>query len=147
MTHINLCYKLSYPRSGLARPLGFREIEAPRISRHWQCCQLYAPVAYTPKEKNLVIIYVRGFSQPLGHIAVGNIKSMNNVSDPNGNRTRGLPTCNTITLCYVDRLFFLLSRVLTEPNGCTFKWTSRFILLHFIYSSDENSRGLSAGTA
>ena len=113
------------------------------------CCLRHetAPVSSTPKEKNLVLISARDCSRPLGHIAVGKIKSMNNLSDTNGNRTRGLPPCSTITLCYADRLFFLLSTVLSEPNGCTFKWVSRFILLHFIYSSDENSLGLSAQTA
>jgi hypothetical protein len=34
VTHINLCYKLSYPCTGLDRALGLRELEASRISRH-----------------------------------------------------------------------------------------------------------------
>jgi hypothetical protein len=50
----------NYPNTGLGRPVGFQEVEAPRISRHAAHeggkVQPYGPAAFTPQEISLVLI-------------------------------------------------------------------------------------------
>jgi hypothetical protein len=54
----------SSPITGLDRPIGFQEVEAPAFldNRHMKVvgCQPYAPAAFTTQEILLVLISVRG---------------------------------------------------------------------------------------
>jgi len=54
--------KLNYPITGLGRPLGLLEFEAPRISIQsaHEVCQPSAPAALTPQEICPVLISARG---------------------------------------------------------------------------------------
>ena len=44
----------------------------------------------------MILISVRGLSQPQGHSAAGRIMSMKNSNDTNENRTRDLPACSAL---------------------------------------------------
>ena len=82
----------SNPITGLGRPCGFQEVEAPRFqdSRHIKVVRLSAlrtGLLY-PEEVFLVLISVRGWVDPQGHSAAGRIMSMKNSNDTIGNRTR-----------------------------------------------------------
>jgi hypothetical protein len=60
----------------------------------WQDCQPYVPAAFIPEEIPLVLISVK--SRPHGHSATWRIKSIKNLNDPTGNRTRDLPAFSTV---------------------------------------------------
>jgi hypothetical protein len=85
------CYGQSkiYPITGLDRPLGFQEIEALVISRHWEqevgkiVSPMYRP-PLLPRRYPLVLISGR----PQGHKAARRIKLMKNPIDPMGNRSQ-----------------------------------------------------------
>ena len=90
----------SNPITGLDRPWGFQEVQAPRFqdNRHMKVVRLSAlrTSRIYPQEIFLVLISVRGWVQPQGHSAAGRIMSMKNSSDTIGNRTRDLPTCSAV---------------------------------------------------
>ena len=90
----------SNPITGLDRPWGFQEAEAPRFqdNRHMKVVRLSAlrTGRLYPQEILLVLISVRGWVDPSGHSAARRIMSMKNSNDTIGNWTRDLPTCGAV---------------------------------------------------
>jgi len=66
-THTHMQKMLISPITGLDRPRGFQDVEAPRFQdnqhRKWWGCQPYAPASFTPvpPEISLVLISCRGW--------------------------------------------------------------------------------------
>ena len=90
----------SNPITGLDRPTGFQDVEAPRFqdSRHMKVVRLSALRTghlYPPGNIPGTHFCYR-LSQPQGHGAARRIMSMKNSNDTIGNRTRDLPTCSTV---------------------------------------------------
>jgi hypothetical protein len=90
----------SFPATGLERPLGFQEVEAPEFldNRYMKVVRLSAPRTgrfYLPGK-----IPGPHFCQRLNrsqvHSAARNIKSPKNSSDLIGNRTRDFPACSAV---------------------------------------------------
>ena len=77
-----------YPITGLDRPKGLQEVEAPRSFRHRP--------SLPPGDIPGAHLYFR-LSRPQNYIATGSIKSMKNSNDPIGNRTRDLSACNAVS--------------------------------------------------
>jgi hypothetical protein len=80
-------------------------VEALRVARGWgsnifrhsahrwrQGCQPYAPAAFYPPGRFLVLISVRGWVDPQGHSAAGNLKK----STLSGTRTGDLSACSIV---------------------------------------------------
>ena len=82
------------PRTGLDRPWGLQEIEAPD---YWQWAHVGGKVVspshrppLSPQTRSLVLISVR-MSRPQSHSATGRIRSIKNLKHPRGNRLRDFP--------------------------------------------------------
>jgi hypothetical protein len=90
----------SFPATGLERPLGFQEVEAPEFidNRHMKVVRSSAlrTGRLYPQERFLVLISVKRLSRPQGHNTTGRIKPLKNSSDSIGNRTRNLPACSAV---------------------------------------------------
>jgi hypothetical protein len=81
----------SNPCTGLDRPFGLQEVDAPRIStqRHMKMASLSAPRTgrlYFPREISGTHFCYRP-SRPHGHTAAGRIRPMKNPNYSTGNRT------------------------------------------------------------
>ena len=86
--------------TGLDRPSGFQEVEAPRFhdNRHMKVVSLSALRTgrlYPPGDIPGTHLCER-LSQPQGHIAAGRIMSMKNSNYTIGNRTRELSACSAM---------------------------------------------------
>ena len=86
--------------TGLDRPWGFQEAEAPRFqdSQHMKEVSMSALCTsrlYSPGNIPGTHLCWR-LSQPQGHSVAGRIMSMKKSNDPIGNRTRDLPACNAV---------------------------------------------------
>jgi hypothetical protein len=92
-------YSKSNPITGLDRPRGFQEVEAPifQDNRHIKVVRLSALCnsCLYPQEILLVLNSVKRTSQPQGHRVAGRIISMKNFNTI-GNWTRDQPTCSTV---------------------------------------------------
>jgi len=89
------------PITGLVRPSGFQEAEAPTFqdSQHMQVVRLSALCAghlYPPGSIAGTHFCYR-LSQPQGHSAAGRIMSKKNSNDIIGNKTRDLPACSAVS--------------------------------------------------
>ena len=96
----NTLVKQSNPITGLDRPRGFQEVEAPRFqdNRHMKVVRLSALRTgrlYPPGNITGTHLYQR-LSRPQDHSAAGRIMSMKNSNDTIGNRTRDLPDCSAV---------------------------------------------------
>ena len=95
----SLCYP-RYHCTGLDRPCGFQEVEAPRYqdSRHMKVVRLLTLRTgrlYLPG--NIPgIHFCQRPSQTQGHSAAGRIMPIKNSSDAIGNRARNLPGCSSM---------------------------------------------------
>jgi hypothetical protein len=91
----------SFPTTGLDRPLGFQEVEAPEFlyNRHVKVVWLSALRIgrLYPQESFLVLISIRGWVDPTVTVRPGRMKSLKNSTDSIGNRTRDLPPCSTVS--------------------------------------------------
>jgi len=67
-TFVTYLWKVKQPHYRLGQTRGFQEVEAPRFKTmgtwRWKGCQSYAPAAFTPQDKFLVIISVKGWINP-----------------------------------------------------------------------------------
>jgi hypothetical protein len=90
--HMHVKKRYSYPITGLDRPWGFQEFEAPRFqdNRHKK-----VPAAFTSRNYSWYSFLLEA-SQPKGHSAAGRIISIKNSNDTIGNRTRDLPACSAV---------------------------------------------------
>jgi len=90
----------SNPITGLDRPWGFQEFEAPRFqdNRHVKVIRLSTVRTgrLYQQEIFLVLISVRGWVNPMAISAAGRIMSMKNSNDTIGNRTRELLACSAV---------------------------------------------------
>jgi len=98
--HILSFFFFFNPITGLDRPWGFQEVEAPRFqdSGHMKVIKLSAlriGRLYPAANISSTHFYYRR-SQPYGHNAAGRIMSMKNSNDTIGNRTRDLPACSAV---------------------------------------------------
>jgi len=88
------------PITGLDRPWGFQEVEAPRFqdNRHMKVGRLSALSTghLYPQEIFLVLIFVRGWVNPKAINAAGRITSLKNSNDTIWNRTRDLPAFSAV---------------------------------------------------
>jgi hypothetical protein len=86
--------------TGLDRPLGLQEVEAPRISK--QSAQEGGKVVSPTHRPSLPPGRIPGthfwyrLSRPQGHNATGRVKSLKNYSDSIANRIRDLPVCSAV---------------------------------------------------
>jgi hypothetical protein len=92
--------RFHHPITGLERPWGFQEVEAPRFqdNRHMKVVRLSAPRTgrlYLPGNIPGTHFCYR-LSQPQGQNATARITSMKNSNGTIGNRTRNLPVCSTV---------------------------------------------------
>jgi hypothetical protein len=90
----------SNPITGLDRPIGFQEVEAPRFldNRHMKVLSLSALRTgrlYLPGNTPGTHLCWR-LSQPQGHSATRRIMSIKNSNDTIGNGTRDLPACSAV---------------------------------------------------
>jgi hypothetical protein len=70
-----------------------------RCAHKWRWgCQPCAPAALHPAGRFLVLISLKGLSQPQGHSVAGWIRSIEKSSDLNGNRTRDLLACSIVPI-------------------------------------------------
>jgi len=96
--------------TGLDRPWGFQEVEAPRFqdSRHMKVVRLSALRTgrlYPPGNIPGTHFCYR-LSQPQSHSATGRIMSMKNSNDTIGNRIHALPACSAVpqpTACPTEK--------------------------------------------
>ena len=97
---VELGKRWSNPITGLDRPLGFQQVEAPRLkdNQHMNVARLSGlrTGRLYPQEIFLVLISVRVWVNPQGHSAAGTITSMKNSSDTIGNRTRDFPAYSAV---------------------------------------------------
>jgi hypothetical protein len=97
MTTRSCKQRQSNPCTGLERPWGFHEDEAPRFndSQHMKVVRLSALCTFTPK-KYFWYSFSWRMSRPQGNSADGRIISMENSNYTLGNGTHSLPVCSTV---------------------------------------------------
>ena len=95
----SMCKVKSNPITGLDRPRGFQEAEAPRFqdNRHVKMVRsaLRTGRLYPPGNTPCTHFCSR-LSQFQGHSATGRIMPIKNSTDTIGNRTRDLPICSAV---------------------------------------------------
>ena len=88
------------PYTGLDRPWGFQEIEAPRFQDNWHMKMVKLSALRTGRfnryEICLVLISVRGWVNPQGHSASGRTVSIKSSTETVRNRTLDLQDCNVV---------------------------------------------------
>jgi hypothetical protein len=108
LTHQDLSSKKHPPQqkvkiyciTGLDRPLGLQEVEAPRISRQsaHECGKVGSSThrpSLPPGDSPVTHSCLR-LSEHQAHSVAGRIKSMKNSTDPTGNQTRNFHACSTV---------------------------------------------------
>jgi hypothetical protein len=92
--------KVKQPITGLGRPWGFQEVEAPifQDNRHMKVVRLSALRTghLYPQETFLVLIYVRGWVDPRAIVRPEGLCQWKKSNDTIGNRTRHLPACSAV---------------------------------------------------
>jgi hypothetical protein len=90
----------SNPITGLDRPLGFDEVEAPRFpyNRHMKAVRLSAlrTGRLYPPENIPGTHFCYSLSRPHGHSVTKRIMSMKDSNDTIGNQNRNLPVCSAV---------------------------------------------------
>ena len=121
-------FEIGYPITGLGRPLGFQEVEAPSISRQLaqEGGEIVNPMNRPSKPPGDTpgVHFCYRLSRTYCYSAAGIIQSMKNTNDLIGNRIRNLQTCNEVPqltaplnnrdICYkhkrkIQNLFFYYS--------------------------------------
>jgi hypothetical protein len=101
---ISIKTKLSCPVTFLDRPLGFQNVEDPRIYRQsaHQGGKVDSPTHRPswPPGRIPSTHFCYRLSRPQGHNATGRVKSLKNSSDSIGNRTRDLSSCSAVPLTW-----------------------------------------------
>ena len=139
-----LCRRYSNPSTGLERPWGFQEVEAPRFhdNRHMKVVRLSALLTgrLYPRENIPGTHFCQRLSRSQGHSAAGSVKPMKNSNDTIGNRTRDLPGCSAVpqqgsvaekiqTSCSIFHPLTATVKLITAVNHLT--WSGAIFITHF----------------
>jgi len=137
-------------------PEGSRSLRLPDFKTidtwMWYDCQPYTLAAFTTQEIVRVLIYVRSWVKPWGHLAAGRIMSMKNSSETIGNRTRDLVVCSavpwtkhyTFVLNKASKLGNQLSIITSTINQQTHLYNFHLKPLRNISNFSDHHRGVSS---